>query len=614
MAESNPEAAEGFDPGPAAGVRWSLADLYAAVDDLERDLDLALARAKSFAERHRGRVAELDASALAEAIAELEAMEEPVERAQCYAGLLFAGDTSEASHGALLQRVQERTTEIKNEILFFGLEWAGVDDAHAAALLDAPGLERRAHFLRSLRRYRPHLLSEPEERLLEETANTGRRAFSRLFDELTSGMRFRLEIDGRTNELGEEEVLSRLYDPAREMRRAAAAALTEGLKQNGRLLTFVFNTLAQDKATSDRLRRFAEPMDERNLANEIDRDTVGALMTACEDGADLVPRYYRLKARLLGLEPLYDYDRYAPLPAAAGERSFAEARRIVLDAYRDFSPEMSGIAELFFERRWIDAELRPGKRGGAFSASAVPSVHPYVMLNYTGNLRDVMTVAHELGHGVHQYLAREQGLFEQDAPLTTAETASVFGEMLVFRRLLAEEQDPSVRLALVCGKLEDAFATVFRQVVMTRFEEALHAARRSEGELPTDRINELWLEANRPMFGDAVELTEDYGVWWMYIPHFVHSPFYCYAYAFGELLVLALLRRYDAEGDAFIPRYLELLRSGGCQEPPVLLSRLGVDITNPAFWRGGLEVLTELLAEAESLAKSTKIGEDQARS
>jgi oligoendopeptidase F len=355
-------------------------------------------------------------------------------------------------------------------------------------------------------------------------------------------------------------------------------------------------------------------MDERNLANEIDGATVGALMQACEGGAQLVPRYYRLKARLLGLERLYDYDRYAPLPVAAGERSFSDARRIVLDAYRDFSPQMSEIAELFFERRWIDAELRPGKRGGAFSASTVPSVHPYVLLNYTGNLRDVMTVAHELGHGVHQYLARDRGLFEQDSPLTTAETASVFGEMLVFRRLLAEEKDPAIRLALVCGKLEDAFATVFRQVVMTRFEEALHATRRSEGELATERINELWLEANRPMFGDAVELTEDYGVWWMYIPHFVHSPFYCYAYAFGELLVLALLRRYDAEGAAFVPRYLDLLRAGGSDEPPVLLARLGVDITDPDFWRGGLGVLEELVAEAESLAKSTKIGEDHARS
>jgi oligoendopeptidase F len=602
MAQQDPETSDAFDPGPAAGVRWNLDDLYADGADLEQDLDRALGEARSFAERHRGRIGELDAAALAGAVGELEAMEEPVERAQSFAGLRFAGDTSEASHGALLQRVQERTTEIKNEVLFFGLEWAAVDEARASALLEEPALAPRAHFLRSLRRYRPHLLSEPEERLLEETANTGRRAFSRLFDELTSAMRFRIDVDGHTSEVGEEEVLSRLYDPSRDVRQAAAAALTEGLKQNGRLLTFVFNTLTQDKATSDRLRRFAHPMDERNLANEIDGATVGALMQACEGGAQLVPRYYRLKARLLGLDRLYDYDRYAPLPDAAGTRSFSDARRIVLDAYRDFSPEMSRIAELFFERRWIDAELRPGKRGGAFSASTVPSVHPYVLLNYTGNLRDVMTVAHELGHGVHQYLARDRGLFEQDSPLTTAETASVFGEMLVFRRLLAEEKDPATRLALLCGKLEDAFATVFRQVVMTRFEEALHAARRSEGELPTSRINELWLDANRPMFGDAVELTEDYGVWWMYIPHFVHSPFYCYAYAFGELLVLALLRRYDAEGASFVPRYLDLLRAGGSDEPPVLLSRLDVDITDPGFWRGGLEVLEELVGEAEELA------------
>ncbi len=281
---------------------------------------------------------------------------------------------------------------------------------------------------------------------------------------------------------------------------------------------------------------------------------------------------------------------------------FDEARRVVLEAYGDFSPRMAGVAGLFFERHWIDAELRPGKRGGAFSASTIPSAHPYVLLNYTGNLRDVMTVAHELGHGVHQYLAREQGLFEQDTPLTTAETASVFGEMLVFRRLLKEEQDPKQRLALLCGKLEDAFATGFRQAVMTRFEEKLHAARRSEGELPIERINTLWMEANRPMFGDAVTLSDDYAWWWLYIPHFVHSPFYCYAYAFGELLVLALVKRYDEEGGAFVPRYLELLAAGGSDSPPALLERVGLDITDPGFWDGGLALLEEMLAEAEALA------------
>jgi len=321
-----------------------------------------------------------------------------------------------------------------------------------------------------------------------------------------------------------------------------------------------------------------------------------------------VARYYRLKARLLGLDQLEDHDRYAPLGEAAGERSFDEARRVVLGAYGDFAPELAEIAGRFFEERWIDAELRPGKRGGAFCASTVPSVHPYVLLSYTGNLRDVMTVAHELGHGVHQYLARPQGVFEQDTPLTTAETASVFGEMLVFRRLLREEPDPKVRLALLCGKLEDAFATVFRQVAMTRFEEALHAARRAEGELAIERISELWMQANRPMFGDSVSLSDGYAWWWLYIPHFVHSPFYCYAYSFGELLVLALLRRYDEEGEGFVARYLDLLRAGGSDSPEKLLARLDLDITDPAFWDGGLSILEEMVSEAEELAGSAQRG------
>ena len=299
---------------------------------------------------------------------------------------------------------------------------------------------------------------------------------------------------------------------------------------------------------------------------------------------------------------LEDYDRYAPVGIDTGNVGFDEARRVVLSAYGDFSPELEAIVRQFFDRRWIDAELRSGKRGGAFCASTLPEAHPYVLLNYTGNLRDVMTVAHELGHGVHQYLARDRGLFEQDTPLTTAETASVFGEMLVFRRLLREESDPKVRLSLLCGKLEDAFATVFRQVAMTRFEQRLHEARRSEGELAVERINALWMEANRPMFDDAVNLRDDYGWWWLYIPHFVHSPFYCYAYAFGELLVLALLRRYDEEGDAFVPRYLELLRAGGSDTPDALLARVGLDITDPGFWDGGLGLLEDLVTEAEALA------------
>jgi oligoendopeptidase F len=602
------DVSSGHDPGPAAGVRWNLSDLYAGPDDprIEADLDGALARAGAFAERHRGRVAELAPAALAVALDELEALEEPVQRAASYAQLLFAADTLAPRHGALLQRVQERASEVRNELVFFQLEWVAVEETRATALLGDPALGRRRHLLSTLRRYRPHLLSEPEERLLEETSNTGARAWMRFFDESLGALRFRLETAAGVEEKSEEELLALLHEPDRERRRAAADALTRGLRTNARPLAFVFNTLAQDKAVRDRLRRYADPMSDRHLANEIEPKTVAALMSACEARHDLVQRYYRLKRELLGLDVLYDYDRYAPVASREGRRSFETARRIVLEAYADFSPLAAEIAERFFADRWIDAELRPGKRGGAFSASTVPSAHPYVLLNYTGNLRDVMTLAHELGHGVHQYLARERGLFEQDTPLTTAETASVFGEMLVFRRLVREERDPSVRLGLLCGKLEDAFATVFRQVVMTRFEERFHAARRAEGELPLERVNALWMEANRPMFGDAVRLREEYAWWWLYIPHFVHSPFYCYAYAFGELLVLALVRRYEEEGSAFVPRYLAMLAAGGSESPREVVARTGLDIADPGFWDRGLALLAELVAEAEQAAAAAR--------
>ena len=599
MAEA--QAQEG---GLAAGVRWNLDDLYPAPADAAIDADLAKAQAdaEAFAERFRGRLASLDAAALAEAIDAYEAIQEPAARAGSYASLCFAADTASPENGARLQRVQEQSTAIRNALVFFELEWVALDDAKVDALLADPQLGARRHLLASMRRYRPHVLTEPEERLAEELANTGERAFGRLFDEILGDARFEVAVGGETQSLSEEEVLSLLYAPDRDARKAAAVGLTAGLKQHSRTLAFIFNTLVQNKATEDRLRAYQTPLDARNLANEIDGDAVQALLAACDRGLPMVARYYRLKGKLLGIDELADHDRYAPLDETERALPFDDARRLVLDAYGDFSPRMAEIAGRFFDEHWIDAELRPGKRGGAFSAATIPSAHPYVLLNYTGNLRDVMTVAHELGHGVHQFLAREQGLFEQNTPLTTAETASVFGEMLVFRRLLKEEQDPKARLALLCGKLEDAFATVFRQAVMTRFEEKLHAARRSEGELPIERINALWMEANRPMFGDAVHLSDDYAWWWLYIPHFVHSPFYCYAYAFGELLVLALVKRYDEEGGAFVPRYLELLAAGGSDSPPALLERVGLDITDPGFWDGGLTLLEEMLAEAEALA------------
>ena len=427
------------------GVTWNLADLYARPDDsaLEHDLTTALARAQAFAARYRGTInvpGGPTAQWLADAVVELESILEQADQPGAYAGLLHAADSRPPAHGALVALTQERGTEIRNQLLFFDLEWIALDEALAGPIIDAPACARYRHFLASLRRYRPHTLSEPEEKLLEETANTGRRAFSRLFDEVLAKMTFEVEVDGERRTLNESAVLALLYEPERALRQRAARALTDGLRSQSLLLTFIFNVIAQDHAQSDRLRRYPDPMAARHLANDIEPATVEVLMTTCEDHADVVRTYYHLKQRLLGLDALYDYDRYAPIDGDAETVTWAAARELVLEAYGDFSPRLREIAAQFFTQRWIDAEVRDGKRGGAFSASTVPRAHPYVLLNYLGHPRDVQTLAHELGHGAHQYLARPRGYLQSDTALTMAETASVFGEMLVFDRLRRQER------------------------------------------------------------------------------------------------------------------------------------------------------------------------------
>ncbi len=607
-AASSTDATSARERGAAHGVRWDLSHLYPAParEGVDRDLAAALAAANAFAARYRGRVAELAAGELAAAMDAYEAALEPATRAGAFASLQFAADTQAPAHGALVAHVQEKGTEVRNALRFFELEWIAVDDARAAQLLADPVLATRRHYLAAARRYRPHVLSEAEERVLDEAANTGERAWVRLFDETVASLRFRPKVGEVAREVGLEETLALLYDADRTRRQAGAAALTEGLRASARLLAFALNTLVANKSTEDRLRKHAGMMDSRHLANEIEAASVDALMTATERAFPVVQRYYRLKAKLLGIPQLADYDRYAPIARAERKRSWADARDLVLRSYRAFSPELANIASRFFAGDWIDAEVRPGKQGGAFCANTLPSLHPYVLMSYTGDPRAVMTLAHELGHGVHDVLAADCGLLEQQAPLTAAETASVFGEMLVFRGLMREESDAKARLALLCGKIEDTFATVFRQVVLTRFEEQLHAARRSEGELPVERINALWIAANAPMHGDAVALSDDYAWWWLYIGHFVHSPFYCYAYAFGELLVLALLRRYDEEGEPFVAKYRALLAAGGSETPSVLLKRVGLDVTDPKFWDGGIAVIESMVAEAEKLAAEAR--------
>ncbi|MFO0846775.1 MAG: M3 family oligoendopeptidase, partial [Gemmataceae bacterium] len=445
-------------------------------------------------------------------------------------------------------------------------------------------------------------LSEPEEKILEEKGNTGRAAFVRLFDETVSSLRFDFTLNGKTETLSLQQILAKLYDADRSARAAGAAGITAGLKGNARLLTYILNTVVQDHRSDCTLRKHADVMAPRHLANEIDGKVVDALLTATERHHATVQRYYRLKGKLLGIDQLYDYDRYAPLFRDQTAIDWPTARKIVQESYTAFSPKAGEVIQQFFDKRWIDAELRQGKRGGAFSASTVPSAHPYILMSYTDKLRDVMTLAHELGHGLHQYLSRGVGYMQCDTPLTTAETASVFGEMLTFRRLQQLYPDPKTRLAMLCGKIEDGFATVFRQVVLTRFEQSVHKARHGEGELSTDRLNELWMQANQPMHGDVVKMTDGYAWWWAYIGHFVHTPFYCYAYSFGELLVLALVKKYEQDGPAFVPKYLDMLASGGSEPPHVLVGKLGVDVTDPRFWELGLQLLGDMVAEAEKLA------------
>lgn len=590
----------------ANGIAWNLKDLYQAIEDakINEDTASALARAQAFESAYRGKIRSgPTADLLLAALTELESLFEQMDKPSIYAGLLHAAKTDEPARGALVSRVREQRTVINKHLIFFDLEWVELAEDAARQLIGAPQLARYRHYLEQKRIWKPHYLTEPEEKILDEKSVTGRAAFVRLFDETVAAITFPFSYAGKTESLSLQQINAKLYDPDRAIRAAAADGWTTGLKNNARLLTYIFNTLVLDYKSDCDLRKYPTPMTPRNLANEISDLVVDALMTAAERHHQTVQRYYKLKARLLKLDQLMDYDRYAPLFPDQPTCDWKQARTIVQESYENFSPRAGAIIREFFEKSWIDAELRPGKRSGAFSSSAVPSVHPYILMNYTDKIRDVMTLAHELGHGLHQYLSRPVGYLQCDTPLTTAEMASVFGEMLTFRRLLEIYATPRIRLAMLCSKIEDAFATVFRQVVLTRFEQSLHAARREKGELPTEQINELWLAANRPMHGDVVKLSDGYGWWWMYIGHFIHSPFYCYAYAFGELLVLALVQKYQQEGTQFVPRYLELLSSGGRDAPHVLLSKMGVNVNDPAFWELGLQLLKNMVSEAEELAK-----------
>jgi oligoendopeptidase F len=495
--------------------------------------------------------------------------------------------------------MQERLTEMETLLLFFELEWAALDDERVEALLATAGLEFCAHHLRTARRYRPHLLSEAEEKVLAEKSLSSRSAWTRLFGELVSALRVPL----RGEDVSLELALSELLGPERERRRQAAAAISTALEPGARTLAFIHNTLIYEKSVDDRLRHYPHWLASRNLANEASDESVLALIHAVRGRFDIPQRWYRLKARLLGIDKLSDYDRSAPLLQEDALFSFGEARELVIDTYESFAPQTGAVARRFFDEHWIDAPVRPNKRGGAFCSYTVPSVHPYVLLNYTARRRDVLTMAHELGHGLHAVLAQPQGIFHNSTPLTLAETASVFGETLVFERLLAAAPDERQQLSLLADRIDGSVATVFRQMAMNRFEHLIHTRRRTVGELSADAIAEAWLESQGELFGDSVQMTDGYRLWWSYIPHFINTPGYVYAYAYGQLLALSAYGRFRETGAGFVPRYLEMLSAGGSRGPEELGEMIGIDLSDPGFWDAGLALIDDQLATAERLAE-----------
>lgn len=591
---------------------WDLSDLYAGADDprLDADMDAARQRARQFETRYRGTIAGdgVTAGHLRVALDEYEALLTDQYKPQAYASLLFSTNTEDAARGALLQKTREFGSSLGTHLVFFDLEIGLIPPSTYDRLIDDDGLAPYRHYLDHQRRLAAHNLSEAEEKILVETANARGRAFARLATEVNTRTRYHLERDGEAQTLTQSELLSLLYEPDREVRRRAAASLSAGVEGNAHVCTYIYNTLLHEKAVLDRLRGYAGPEASRHLDNELDSAIVDTVSDVCAANYGTVARYYRLKGRLLGLEDLTHYDRYAPMGGDGGHIPFDRARALVLSAFGDFSPRLVEMTEPFFRHHWIDAALADGKRGGAYCAGVTPDLHPYVFMNYTGRPRDVMTLAHELGHGIHDVLASRNHLLDYHPVLPMAETASTFAEMLVYERLMGDLTTDAERLALVCGKVEDTFATVFRQIAMYRFEGAAHRARRSEGELPTERISAIWQENMQAVFEDSLTLGAEHASWWLYIPHIVDVPFYVYAYAFGELLVLALYARYRQEGEPFVERYFDLLAAGGSRAPADLAADLGIDLAGRAFWQGGCDLIAARVEEAEGLAKTVSGG------
>lgn len=584
----------------AEGVRWDLGGLYTSPDDprLEADLAEARRRAEVFAQTYRGRIenGQVDGTALTQALVEYEAITELQHRPAFYASLLFAADTQNQPAQQLMQHTREAATGIENLLVFFSLELIALPDEQLAQLLTIPELQAYQHYLEAVRRFKPHTLSEKEERLLNHKNLSGKHAFRQLYDELSGSLRFPLTREGKEQLLTDGEILALLRQPDSELRERALTIFLETYAQHALVLTSIFNNLLLDHKIECEQRQYDDVTLPTHLSNEIAPPTVEAMMQAVERHYPLAQEYFRLKAELLGVERLKNTDLYAPIETEAEEISFADAQDLILTAFGNFNEQFAALAEEFFQKGWIDAEVRAGKRGGAFCAALSPAHHPYVLCSYTGTGRAVSTVAHELGHGIHYMLARCQKFLHYDAPLVLAETASVFAEIVLTQHLLDKAEQPDTRRALLCEVLEEMYGTVFRQTALTRFEMAAHAQRR-DGQLSADDLCELWMTEQGKLFGESVELLPVYRWGWSYIPHFIHSRFYCYSYPFGELLTLALYQRYLDQGEDFVPGYFRLLESGGSQRPEYALAQMCIDINQPEFWDRGFQVIQGFLTD-----------------
>lgn len=577
---------------------WDLSELYSGPGDLRLYEDLVKAKknAIAFSKALRGKINNLSAVKLLKAFMEFEAILGRGVKPQLYASLLFSTDTSNQKYGALLQKTQEVFVEISKQLMFFELEIALIDDKKLAKLAGDPVLKNYSHFLTRQIEIKKHRLSEAEERILADKEQTSKAAFTRLFEQIIGSKKFTLKNNRTTITLSEPQILDLLHDPDRETRKNAARDFTAGLKEEVSKLSYIYNTLAFDKKINDGYRKFEMPESSRHLDNEVDKRDVDAMVEAVRRNYNIVSKYYKFKSKVLKLGKLYDYDRYAPVKGANGEFKFAKARAIIKDAFGSFDKQFADISEMFFENNWIHASLSEGKRGGAYCSYLTPDLHPFVFVNYQNKIADVETLAHELGHGIHGYLMRTQTLLNFDSPLTLAETASVFAEMIVFDHL-KQKLPPKENLALLMRMVEGLIASVFRQVSMFLFERDFHNER-LKGEVPIERINELWINRQQEMFKGSVVLSDDYSYWWSYIPHFMETPFYVYAYSFGQLLTLSLYNRYKNQPE-FPVKYKKFLSSGNSNSPKNLLSDLGVNTSAPEFWQEGLNAINSLVIEAE---------------